>query len=229
MTTQSCNNSSTSGKSTCGIKKIMFKLMKPFALVQFSPPRSGSTLVYNIMREIYPTKKIFKVHTLRAMCNELSVVVTYRHPLDCIASSIIRYKREPNQEELERQIKIFDEQGFKNLINIKDKSNFLMLKYEKYVDDYNYIYDRLEIFFNITIDKKKRESITSKYNIKSVEKMISESGDSFSDCDKKTKLHGNHISKYKGASNYYEDFFSIEQIKFLKDYYSDILDTFDYD
>jgi len=224
MTTQSCNNS-----STCGIKKIVFKIMKPFCLVQFSPPRSGSTLVYNIMREIYPNKKIFKVHTFRAMCNELSVVVTYRHPLDCIASSIIRYKREPNQEELDRQIKIFDEQGFKDLINIKDKPNFLMLKYEDYVDNYDYIYDHFEKFFKIKIDDKKRESITSKYNIKSVEKIISENGDSFSDCDKKTKLHGNHISKFKGASNYYEEFFSTEQIKILKDYYSDILNTFDYD
>ena len=73
--------------------KIIFKLIKPFVLVQFSPPRSGSTLVYNIMREIFPHKKIFKVHTFRAMCNEMPVVVTYRHPLDCIASSIIRYKK----------------------------------------------------------------------------------------------------------------------------------------
>ena len=224
MTNQSCNTS-----STCVVKKLIFKIMKPFSLVQFSPPRSGSTLVYNIMREIYPAKKIFKVHTLRAMCHELPVVVTYRHPLDCIASSIIRYKREQTQEELERQIGIFDEQGFKDLITIKDKPNFLMLKYEEYVDDYNYIYDHFEKFFNITINAKKRESITSKYNINSVEKLISSGGDSFSDFDKKTKLHGNHISKYKGASNYYEDFFSTEQIKFLKDYYSDILDTFNYD
>lgn len=210
-------------------RKIIFKLMKPFVLVQFSPPRSGSTLVYNVMRELFPGKKIFKVHTFRSMCNELPVVITYRHPLDCIASSIIRYKKEPTAEEIERQIKIFNEQGFKDLVRIKDYHNVLMLKYEEYVHDFEYIFDHFEKFFKIKISPEKRQEITDKYKIENVEKMIKgKGGDSFSDIDKKTQLHGNHISKYKGASNYYEEFFSPAQIKLLKETYQDVLENFGY-
>jgi len=208
-------------------RKIIFQLMKPFVLVQFSPPRSGSTLVFNIMRELFPAKKIFKVHTFRSMCNELPVVLTYRHPLDCIASSIIRYKKEPTEEELERQIKIFNEQGFLDLVKIKDYPNILMLKYEDYVNDFEYIFKHFEKFFDMKISRTKREELSSKYKIENVKKMI-EGGDSFAEQDSKTKLHGNHISKYKGASNYYEEFFSHEQIKLLKRTYAELLDTFEY-
>ena len=163
------------------------------------------------------------------MCREMPVVVTYRHPLDCIASSIIRYKKEPDQEELERQMKIFNEQGLKDLVKIKNMPNVLMLKYEAYVNDFEYIFDHFEEFFKITISRKKRDELTAKYKIENVEKMIkNRGGDSFSDIDKKTQLHGNHISKYKGACNYYEEFFQPEQIKMLKEAYTDVLETFDY-
>ena len=209
--------------------RIIFKLMRPFVLVQFSPPRSGSTLVFNIMRELFPMKKIFKVHTFRSMCRQMKVVVTYRHPLDCIASSIIRYKKEPTQEELARQVRMFNEQGLLDLVKIKKMPNILMLKYEDYVNDFEYIFNHFENFFNITVSQEKRSELTAKYKIENVEKMIkNQKGDSFADIDKKTQLHGNHISKYKGASNYYEEFFQPEQIKFLKETYAEVLEAFDY-
>jgi len=207
--------------------KIVFKMMKPFVLIQFSPPRSGSTLIFNIMREIYPFKKIFKMHTFRSMCKEMPVVLTYRHPLDCIASSIIRYNKQPTTEEIERQIKIFNEQGFLDLVNIKNQTNVLMLKYEDFVHDFEYIFNHFENFFGIKISIAKRQLLTEKYNIQSVEKMLKD-GNSFAVFDKKTQLHSNHISSYKGASNYYEDFFNADQITMLKTVYADIMQTFQY-
>lgn len=204
-------------------------MMKPFVLVQYSPPRSGSTLVFNIMRELFPAKKIFKVHTFRSMCNEMKVVVTYRHPLDCIASSIIRYKKEPTEEELKRQIKMFNEQGLLDLLKIRDMPNILMLKYEDYVNNFDYIFNHFEKFFNITIPEEKKVEITAKYKIDNVEKMLKDQkGDSFADIDKKTQLHANHISKYKGASNYYEEFFQPDQIRLLKETYAEFMETFGY-
>lgn len=203
--------------------------MKPFVLIQFSPPRSGSTLVYNLMRELFPRKKIIKVHSYRSMCSELKVVVTYRHPLDCIASSIIRYKKEPTREELDRQIKIFN-QGLTDLIRLKDQPNVLLLRYEDFVHDFDYIYDHFEKFFGKKISPEKQQELTEKYQIENVKKMIEKSGgNDFADIDKKTQLHANHISKYKGASNYYEEFLKPEQIKELKELYKDILEKLNYE
>ena len=207
-------------------RKLIFKPLKPFAIAQFSPPRSGSTLVYNLLREIFPKKKIFKVHTLRIMCYELNVVGTYRHPLDCIASSIIRYNKKPTEEEIQRQIKIFN-QPLHNLLTSKKMSNVLLLKYERFLNDFEYIFDNFEKFFEIKITEDQRKNLTDEYKIENVEKKLS--GGGFAEMDKKTQLHGNHISKYKGASGYYNDFFSIEQIDFLKKSYFEILREFDYE
>jgi hypothetical protein len=207
-------------------RKIIFKALKPFAIAQFSPPRSGSTLVYNLLREIFPRKKIFKVHTLRNMCYELNVVGTYRHPLDCIASSIIRYDKKPTDEEIQRQIKIFN-QPLHNLLTAKKMDNILLLRYERFLNDFDYIFDNIEKFFNIRISEEMKLKLTSEYKIENVEKKLS--GGGFSDMDKKTQLHGNHISKYKGACGYYNEFFSEDQIDFLKKTYFEILKEFDYE
>ena len=202
-------------------------MLKPFAMVQFSPPRSGSTLVFNLMREIFNNKKIFKVHTFRNMCYELPVVATYRHPLDSIASSIIRYDKEPTDEEIQRQIKIFNSQGLHNLIQASQMDNVLLLKYERFVKDFEYIFDQFEKFFKIKIPSEQRKALTEKYKISNVEKQLK--GGSFSEMDKKTQLHGNHISKFKGASGYYKTFFSEEQCNYLRKMYFDILNAFDYE
>jgi len=207
-------------------RKMIFKPLKPFAVAQFSPPRSGSTLVYNLLREIFPKKKIFKVHTLRNMCFELNVVATYRHPLDCIASSIIRYDKQPTEEEIQRQIKIFN-QPLRNLLTAKKMDNILMLKYERFLNDFEYIFKNFEQFFNINISAPQREKLIAEYKIENVEKKLS--GGGFANMDKKTQLHGNHISKYKGASGYYARFFSEDQIDFLKKTYFEVLKEFDYE
>jgi len=207
-------------------RKVVFKVLKPFALVQFSPPRSGSTLVYNLMREIFSNKKIFKVHTLRSMCYELKVVATYRHPLDCIASSIIRYGKSPTDDEIQRQLEIFN-QPLRNLITANKMDNILLLRYEEFVNDFDYIFDHFELFFKIKIQPEKRKALISEYKIESVQKKLK--GGGFEALDKKTQLHGNHISKFKGASGYYNDFFNDEQIDFLKKSYFEVINEFNYE
>ena len=96
--------------------KPVFLMMKPFAMVQYGPPRSGSTLIYNIMQELFPHKKIFKVHMKRKMCSVLTTVGSYRNPLDSIASSLLRYKIEnPSDNDVLKHIDILNEADFKKL------------------------------------------------------------------------------------------------------------------
>jgi hypothetical protein len=102
-----------------------------------------------------------------------------------------------------------------------------MLKYEKFLNDYDYIFDEFESFFQIKISSELRNSLTEKYKIENVEKKFK--GGSFAEFDKKTQLHGNHISKFKGASGYYKTFFSSEQIDYLSKMYFEVIKALGYE
>lgn len=222
-------------KDRMSVKNIKLSKLNQFFLkkdltnkiLQFSPPRSGSTLIYNILREIFPEKEITKQHTYRHIISRYPVVVSYRHPLDCIASSIQRYGLSPTNEVIEQQIIEFEENGISDILKIKNKKNVLMLRYEDFFDNFNNIYDSIDQFFDIKISCEMREDMTSRYQIQNIEKIVS-SKNTFSEYDTMTHWHGNHISKYKGKPYYYQEFFTKDQIKFLKDVYSKYLSEFKY-
>ena len=210
--------------------KPLFMLMKPFAMVQYGPPRSGSTLIYNIMCELFPTKKIFKVHMKRKMCSVLVTVGTYRNPLDSIASSLLRYKIEkPSDEDIKKQIDVFNKSDLKYIPKMIEMSNILMLKYENFLNNYDYIFDHFEEFFSIKILTEKRTFLKEKLGMKSVEKKLKSMDDKFGEMDKNSQLHGNHISKFKGCSGYYKKIMTEKQISMLLDEFGETMQLLGYE
>jgi hypothetical protein len=113
-------------------------------IIQFSPIRSGSTLVFNILRELFPDRKIIKKHQCGIRELSFPVVVTYRHPLDCIASSIQRYELEPTDEVVAQQISEFNSNGAIDVLKIKNNPNVLLLQYEEFFGNFEVIFRRLE-------------------------------------------------------------------------------------
>jgi len=209
--------------------KPVFMAMKPFAMVQYAPPRSGSTLVYNLMRELFPSKKIFKVHMFRKMCSVLTTVGTYRNPLDAIASMILAKGGEsPSDEEVKKQIDIYTSSNFNQIPEFFNMRNVLMLKYEDFVDNYDLIFEQFEIFFDFDISSDMKATLKDKYSVKSIEKKIS-SMDTFSDVDKKSKLHGGHISKHQGRNGYYKEILTPDQIKMVVDEFGKTMRTLEYE
>jgi len=79
-----------------------------------------------------------------------------------------------------------------------------MLKYEEFYNNHDYIYDRLEKFFSVSIPAEQRRKISSQYNIDAVNEMVREF-DNFHTYNKVTQLHGKHISAYKGEVFYYKN------------------------
>jgi len=210
------------------LSKAVLEIFGEKKIIQFSPPRTGSTLVFNVLREIFPGRRIDKSHNYETKFEKYPVVVTYRHPLDAMASSIQRYGRTPTDEEIENQIKEFEANSLWDILPIRRHPNVLMLKYEEFYKNYDYIFDALETFFGVTISAEKRREITNRYNIEAVDEQVREYGD-FQTYDTVTQLHGRHISTYKGGVNYYREFFSPEQIDYLKKVYAKLLAEFGYD
>ena len=81
-----------------------------------------------------------------------------------------------------------------------DFENILLLRYEDFTKNQEYIATNLINFLSISY-KGRFISIIKKFNIENVIKM-SKKFDSFDEYDKKTHIHGNHISATKGSSVY---------------------------
>lgn len=212
------------------LKHKLYNLrQKRNTIIQFSPPRSGSTLVTNILKDIFPKKTILKKHSWIEEMSKCPVVVTYRHPLDCIASSIQAYELNPNNEVIQERIIGFERNGIWEILDIKNQSNVLMLRYEKFFNNFEVIYSEIENFFDIKLSVEIKSEINEKYDIKNVKNTIQKKSlSSFQEYDQSTLWHGNHISQYNGQSKYYKEFFTEEQIQYLKSIYSRYLSELHY-
>jgi len=184
-------------------------------IIQFGPIRSGSTLVYNYLKELFPKYHVVKTHQISAAeCNKNKVVVTVRNPLDCLASSIIRHDLNPNEIDLSKHIEEFRKHGLNDLMTIFNHPNVLLLRYEDFRKDSNIIVNELEQYFNTSFDNKQIEQVIENLRIEKVEKLVSKIKE-FGTYDKKNLFHGKHVSQFKGEAGYYKKVFNKERIDFL--------------
>ena len=82
--------------------------LKGSTIIQFGPPRSGTTLIYNILKDIFNDRFVEPRHYYREKDKKFPTVATYRHPLDSISSSILRYGLTPTNETIKQQIIEFE-------------------------------------------------------------------------------------------------------------------------
>ncbi|HTJ78609.1 MAG TPA: hypothetical protein VL357_06395 [Rariglobus sp.] len=197
-------------------------------VIQFSPVRTGSTIIYNLLRECLPDKTVTKAHTYCRHFGHLPLVATTRHPLDCISSMIQVKNAQPDDETIRSTVERFYANGGTDLIRIKNERKILLLRYEEFVDDYEPVFSSFEAYFGISISSDKRADLTAKYNIESTKK-IAASQDGFATWDPVTKIHGQHISKFGGRPFAYKKYFTDPQIDLLKSLCEDYMSTFDYD
>ena len=188
-------------------------------IIQFGMIRSGSTLVYNLLIDLFPQKKIYKTHRYPSKFQQflnVPIVCTFRDPLDIICSSIKRYNLQPSKEVINNQVRELELNGLNAFIELdRNYSNKLILSYEKFRGNFNFIFDELEIFFKITIDIDKRTDLKNKYSISAVKKKVSKFK-TFQEFDKQSQFHGSHISDTNGEIGSYLKFFNNEDITFLK-------------
>ena len=199
-------------------------------ILQFGPPRTGSTLVWNALREIFPSRRVEKRHKLSwfrlSPLSRSEIVCTVRHPLDTVASSLQRYDLPPSTEEIERQLAQLDPR-MKCAVRVKDHRKALILKYECFAHDFKFLFESLEDFFAVSIDKGVRARVWEKYSINRVKEAADSLGD-FSNWDPTTHIHGKHISRYSGRAGYYREFFSRDQIDLLRFHFASFIEAFDY-
>ncbi len=190
-----------------GVKKIIryIREVRSPRLIQFSPPRTGSTLLWNVLRTVCPKHEVMKVHCYdtRRKSDFMSpkVVASIRNPLDSIASSIQRYEQQPTVEVVDEQIQEFDRNGMWDLLNLKGNSRALILRYEDFFDDWPYLFSQIEAFMGFRIDEGTKNDCIQSFSMETVERQAKLLG-AFSSYDQETHIHGKHISEFRGQVGY---------------------------
>jgi len=174
-------------------------------IVQFSIQRSGSTLIYQVLKELYPDKGVRKNHDWKTRYNELPAVCTYRDFRDVAASSwrtahdvsaqaVLSGKRRMTSTEVVKWARFGCDLSNRYLPHFKKNGSgkIIWLQYEKFYNDFDWLLDRLEEFFDDKYETAKRDYIAKKCSRAQNEK-IAKQMLTFKKYDDDSFIHGNHI------------------------------------
>ena len=192
----------------------------PKRIIQYSPVRSGSTLLYNILKMLFTN--VHKAHHLEEpnKNNIGRIMTTFRHPYDCVISQTQINITDPTFEDYKKNVSVYLKNGgnnmFDNFQKILTHKKIVWFKYEDFVNDFGYIFDKIQNGSDLEISDERRSEIEEKLNIDKVNNYIQKFKD-FSEYDRDNHFHGNHISKDKGAINKYRKYLSEDQIKEIRD------------
>lgn len=206
---------------------LRYHLLPGSQVIQFSPVRTGSTLVYNILRECLPDKTIDKSHTYSKHYSKLPIVATLRHPMDCIASILQVEEKEMTEENIRWAVDMFTRQGGADSAKLKGHRKLLLLRYEEFYANYEGVFDQFETFFGIEIPRARRDSISARHGLEQARQTASQYSN-FSGHDPLTKIHGKHISAFGGRPFYHQECFTQKQLELLAPLCAGLMQSFGY-
>jgi len=197
-------------------------------IVQYSIPRSGSTLIWNMIKLFSDSPlKVHSASELEKSLDNYRFITTIRHPLDVACSIISVLNLDFDKIGLTQSIKKIQSHSLVDLKNIIENQDSIILRYENFVNDYEYAFKKIECFFGFPVSSEKKDLFKNKFSLHNV-KLISEEQNIFKNYDPKTLIHGNHISSRNGKISSYKECLSSELILYAEDQLSDYIEFFKY-
>ncbi len=195
------------------IEEPIVTLPQGVKILQYSPARTGSTLVFNILNFIFEdiladhqckSKRVIKTHSpkkytsLKKKNHDVYLIATIRHPLDTLASALTFYYSEKqtfSKDELNVHLDRIIKQN-RELYTLLKKipaERKMILKYELMVKNYDYIFHNIKKLFGISLTEKSKHEMKQHFSRASMLK-VSERFDHSLANDPTTGIHGNHIN-----------------------------------
>lgn len=200
-------------------------------VIQFGPPRTGSTLVWNAIRVLMPNIHIPKRHALSflqlsPLCRA-KIVCTVRDPRDIIVSMLSVAELSPTKQNIEKTIQQLDPQGIDDAIRILGRKDTLFLRYEDFVNDFDVLFDSLGSFLGAPHNLELRVSFEKKFNLAEISKR-SASLEKFENFDPDDQIHGRHISSHGGRTGAHKEILDPYAAENILSHYRTFCDAFDY-
>ena len=164
--------------------------------VCYGIPRSGSTLVYQLISGIYP-EGVAKTH--RYCPHRVKTAVSFRDFRDVVVS----LWRRSNPDKVDRQMKQAEIEKFaglcqdrvKDLNHYFDRGGICPLRYEDFATKPATVFDAVKKTFGIAVSPEKITELVDRYSFEK-NREVSERLSSFKQIDPESQIHGNHI--YRG-------------------------------
>jgi hypothetical protein len=183
----------------------------PRKVFQYSLARSGSTVVWQVLKYLFPDSILCKRHCPPPLTELTPVVLTVRDPRDRVASRYrkLRAGNRPLQSRrmLDRQLDE-NERHFQQLSEyLKEhaalpperRPPLLILFYEQYYEKFEFLLQELARFFGVDITPEQLDYVQTHFSVES-NLAISSKLKTFHELDHESNIHGNHISPdYLGA------------------------------
>ncbi len=192
----------------------------------YGVPRSGSTLLRNILNTIFDGN--IKVQKHDYFKTDTKVICSYRDFRDSTISQWriqkAGFDKEENAkvatfgkiEENARRIK--SQVGTLKHFKERYPSNQIYFaRYEDYHDNFDILCDDLEKFLDITIKDQLRKFLQRTWNKKRIKKVYSDNLEAFQGYDEQTEIHGQHI--YKGKVGTWKELLQKDNHKMLNEFF----------
>ncbi len=166
-------------------------------IVMCGIPRSGSTLVWQILQEVFPNQRIHKTHPDLWETDGSIVVISIRDPRD-VAASLLRVRLSRAGGGLDgitnddvATVLRRTQLSFDRLNLILKGPHIPFLRYEEFYNDYSIIYKVIEEAFGIQVAECDQIRINERFSLKENKKRADKL-ENFSKVDK-DEIHGDHI------------------------------------
>ena len=167
-----------------------------FDIVMCGIPRSGSTLVWQILQAVFPKSKVLKTHPDLWEADGSTVVTSIRNPHD-VAASLLRVRM--SRYKIPKEITDDDiitvlrrtQMNFNNLKEILIGPHAPVLRYENFYNDYNIIFKMIKEYFNVEIPIEIQFQISCKFSVIENKKRADALKD-FNEVDE-YQIHGDHL------------------------------------
>lgn len=182
------------------VRSVMLTVMGPrrSVVTLTSPIRSGSTLVFNLMRGMLGDMEVLKRHGPFVSASGELVVVVVRHPYNSVLSSIFRYGMRIDKSTLEQAVAEYMNNGGDHLLEQWPLVVGLVLRYENIVDDHRAAAMAILRYCGRAVEPELLDAVLARTDIDNVAELAASLGDDFGTVDRHTAIHGRHISPYRG-------------------------------
>lgn len=165
-------------------------------IVMCGIPRSGSTLVWQILQAVFPDANVIKTHPDIWQSDGSIVIVSIRNPFDVVASLLrVRLSREGRKEPVQDDIENVlgrTKLCFDQLDGLLFGPCYI-LRYEHFYRDYSLVYDMVRSVFGLSVSFADRDRINQQFSLKSNLERASALKD-FNEVDE-LQIHGDHIGR----------------------------------
>lgn len=196
-------------------------------VVCYGIPRSGSTLIYQLVSGIFP-EGVAKTH--RYCSHRVKTTVSFRDFRDVVVS----LWRRSNPDAVDRKMTEQEVQKFggtcrsriEELDRYFERGGICPLRYEEFVPNPAVIFSAIEKTFGITVPAEKAAKLIDDYSMEKNAEIARKLG-SFKSIDPASQIHGNHI--FRGEIGGWRQFVSGASAQCLEDLLREPLRRYGYE